>query len=191
MKTLFFTTMLLLLYSCRTVQKVSEDQYAVAKSYQVSAGNSSEIQSQEAARVKYSQMSAISRTGNGFDRWIEEQVMEYSTPGKDSAVTGNTSSGKVVQIRRTIRERGKQKAIIFQQSASRDSLREQESTASAQEFQTGNLEDLTLVQKRRLTKRTGIPWYIWAGGGAGITLGFWLKKRYQLRRAHPFQMDER
>lgn len=190
MKTLFFITMILLLNSCRTVQKASEDQYVLSESHDAATGINLDSQSLAATQVKNTNLSSLSSSGPDFERLIEEQVLEYRIPREDSNTAGNLNFSKLVHTRRTIKERGKQIVLGFEQSTTKDSLQKQESAQSRQEFQSESNNDLTLVQKRRLTKRTGIPWYVWAAGGAGITLGFWLKKRYQLNRAQYHQIRE-
>lgn len=46
------------------------------------------------------------------------------------------------------------------------------------------MEQLTLVQRRRLAERTGIPWRVWADSKISVSMALALKKKYQLSAAY-------
>lgn len=182
MKTILFIAVVTLLFSCKTVHKASEDQYVSVKNSQVATGKSTEKQSSAIAEIQTTNTGIVSSSDNGYERLIEEMVLEYSVPDKDSIASGALDN-KVVKTTRKIRERGNSKDISVAQSTQKTGIRKLWNWLTDDEYTTADIEDLTMTQRKRLVQRTGIPWYVWAGGTFSVSLVIWLKKKYQLNRS--------
>lgn len=182
MKTILFFSVAVFLFSCRTVHKATEDQITTTQKTQVAAGNSSEKQTQASSEVISTNTGIVASSDNGYERLIEEMVMEYSTPGKDSLSKGALEN-KVVKTTRTIKERGNRKDISVEQTTQKSGLRKFWNWLNDDEYRTADIEDLTMAQRKRLVERSGVPWYVWAGGSFSVSLIIWLTKKYQLNKA--------
>lgn len=182
MKTILFIAVVTLLFSCKTVHKASEDQYADVAKKLIASGNSTEKQSQATTEIQTTNKGIVSSSDNGYERLIEEMVLEYSVPARDSIPAGALDN-KVVKTTRKIRERGTSKDVSVAQSSQRTGIRKFWNWLTDDEYTTANIEDLSMTQRKRLVERTGIPWYVWAGGTFSVSLVIWLKKKYQLNRS--------
>lgn len=182
MKTLLFISVAVLSSSCRTVHKASEDQLTTVKNTQVAAGNSSEKQSLATAEIVSTNSSVVASSDNGYERLIEEMVTEYSIPGKDSISPGALEN-KVVKTTRKIRERGNKKDVSVEQTSQKSGIRKFWNWLNDDEYRTADIKDLSMTQRKRLVERSGIPWYVWAGGSFSVSLIIWLTKKYQLNKS--------
>ncbi|NML22449.1 hypothetical protein HHL16_16310 [Pseudoflavitalea sp. G-6-1-2] len=191
MKTILITSVLvLLLFSCRTVQRATEDQFTDYKRTVSAAQNTAQKKLQESSQVKFTNMAAVSRSDNGIERLIEEEVLEFSVPRKDSLISGG--GNKVVKTTRKIREREQRKERSVQQLSGRDSLRKRSTSQTDQAFQLNEAAQQRRLQHRQMVRKTGVPWYVWAGSAVTVTFSFWFGNRIRQNRAaiRPWQNFE-
>lgn len=74
-------------------------------------------------------------------------------------------------------------AIMISLLASSCGLLQEISTDQCSRHTCDGMEQLTLVQKRRLVERTGVPWHVWADGKTSVSMALMLKQKYQLSNA--------
>ncbi|NML23879.1 hypothetical protein HHL16_23565 [Pseudoflavitalea sp. G-6-1-2] len=184
MKTILNSSVLmLLLLSCRTVQKATEDQFTESQSTVAATSSAAKKQSVKSSQVKYSNLSKLTRSDNGIERQIEEQVLEYSIPRRDSLLPDAASSTKVVRTTRKIRERGNRKDLSVQQSSHQDSLHRLNVQETERKYRLAAIEQRRQQQHRRMIRRTGVPWYVWAGSAVTVTFSFWFGNKIRHNRA--------
>ncbi len=178
MKTIIIIiTLIAFLYSCRTVHKASEDQLSVVNKAKVAASNSLEQKTEMTSEVTMTSSGVVSTSDNGYERLIEEQILEYRMAGKDSLAAD--ADNKVVKTTRKIKEHGNKKDVSVEQTNMRSEFRKWLDSLSDESSATKELEVITTAQRKRQVERTGIPWYAWAGGGVAVSLVFWIKKKYK------------
>ena len=186
MKTFFNMSVLiglvLLLLSCRTIQKATDSQLTAYQKTISVTDNIAEKQSQQTSQVKFTDMASVSSSDNGIERLIEEQIVEFTVPRKDSLLP-DIAVDKVTRTTRKIRERGKQKELNIQQFVTQDSLRQLHSSQTDQRVQSDESAQHHQIRQRNMVRRTGVPWYVWAGSAVTVTFSFWFGKKIRNNRA--------
>lgn len=172
MKHSMIIAVMLGLLSCKTVQKSIEEQVAVSEHSSSSSMEVREDQSLDHSEVKRSGWVSFSSSGNGFERIIEEQVLEYDINPPD---TSSPARNRVVQTNRVIKERSNTNTVNVQQEQKYDSLKQSSSSHASMAAQSASdSSSLSLMEKKNV-KRKGTPWYVWGGGVVAVSAVLWWK----------------
>ncbi|MBO9635952.1 MAG: hypothetical protein J7578_22810 [Chitinophagaceae bacterium] len=170
MKKLIFIAAISGMVACKTVQKSIEEQVEATQSSSTSSIDIRNDQTLDHSEVKRTDWVSFSSSGNGFERVIEEQVLEYDNPDTSAPI-----SNRVVQTNRVIKERGNSNVINVQQQQKQDSLKQSSSGQEIVSAQSNSDSTSLNVQEKKNVRRTGTPWYVWGGGVVVVSAALWWK----------------